>query len=238
MKQLLFFAFAFQISVGFTQNQFGIKSNVGDSLPIQVNGIMYYLDSTHTSIRTNFPAFDSLVFPTQGGAKYPIICNFKPDSNYSVTPACCATLDVIPSYKIDNDSLKFWITEETNWGKSYLMDLPRISFRITPPTSDTIYGWYEDHACFPEFKMLSEQKWEYGVPSKCFYWTNISPLQFFKESTDFSEFTEEDGVVYDVFPDFDKAEFLGTIRVRLFDDQDFLVTYNSITKKIVLEYDE
>ena len=221
------------------QNNFNLNSEVGDSLWVEVNGQKFCLTKEEINIRTHYPQFDTLRFISEASnSNDKIICNFKPDSSYSIAGACCASLDIIPSSKLKNDSLKIWFEEyETNFPKiqKLLLDKPFVSMKIGTENSETIYGWYVDLACFPQFKRLSTEKWEYGVPQKCFYWNNISPFIFFKSSVNYE--SNENGVVEDIYPENEEIEILAEIQVRLFDNERFILTYDPETKKVKLEYE-
>jgi len=218
----------------FSQNHFMLNTVIGDSVEVTVNGTKIFLRSEYTKVKTNYPKFDTL-FLSQ---KKPIICNFKPDTNYSVSGACCATLDIIPSSKLDCDSLKIWDFEvDASKIQRQLMDRPFISLRLSQNKNDTIYGWYADYACMPKFKALSKEAWGYGVPVKCFYWSNISPFIFFKSDEDYSRGLKSDGTVEDEYPDFEKIDKLASISLRLFDNQKFILTYDVETETIQLEYE-
>ena len=224
------------------QNRFQINSDVGDSLWIEINGKKYCLNSNFSQHRTNYPLFDTLSLISEGSNfDNLILCNFKPNSSYSISVACCGSLDVIPSSKLENDSLNIWNYEE-NYSKiqQTLMDRPFISMRIASEVEDTIYGWYADMACFPKFKRLRIEKWEYGVPQKCFFWNNISPFFFFKSSSNYRDDIMENGVIEDIYPMYsndETIEILAEINLRLFDNERFILTYFPMTKSVILEYD-
>jgi hypothetical protein len=221
------------------QNDFNLNSEVGDSLWVEINGQKFSLGKEPIHIRTHYPQFDTLRFISEASnANDKIICNFKPDSSYSIAGACCASLDIIPSSKFKNDSLEIWFEDyESNFTKiqKTLLDRPKISMRIETEYKETIYGWYVDMACFPQFKGLNTEKWEYGVPQKCFYWNNISPFIFFTSTIDYE--SNENGIIEDVYPEYDEIEILGEIQVRLFDDDHFTLTFDPETKKVKLEYE-
>jgi len=220
------------------QNGFKLNSELGDSLWVEINGQKFCLNKEPITIRTRYPQFDTLSFISEtSNSNSKIICNFKPDSSYSIMGACCANLDIIPSSKLKNDSLDLWFDDyQANFSKiqSLLMDLPFIALRLETETSDTIYGWYVDLACFPQFKRLNTEKWEYGVPQKCFFWNNISPFIFFKSSVSYE--SNESGIIEDIYPDSEEIEILGAIQVRLFDNERFILIYDPETKKVKLEY--
>lgn len=230
------------MNTSFGQRMFAMNSAVGSGLIVQVNGNSYELDSTFTPIKTHFPAFDTLVFhPDPSTESTEIICNFKADSSYSINYACCGSLDVVPSYKLDLDSLKIWDYEMDAYKITrHLCDRPFISLVLeNPQPTDTIYGWNADYACFPKFKRLSEIPWAYGVPDKCFYWTNINWFYFFTSEDDFTPDTNEFGEVEDVYPDTysGKEQTLGRINVRLFDGGRYIIRYNPITKVVSINYE-
>lgn len=239
IKLILIFLFVSNSSFG--KDAFKINSSAG-KVKITINGIKYEIDSNYTSIKTRFPIMDTITFLEQtigenSGRK--LICNFKPDSSYTITPACCATLDIIQSYKVNIDSLNYW-GEKEQYDKiqEKLMDQSYFILKIKNGTKkDSIYAWYTDYACFPSYKLIDEIGWEYGIPVKCFYWSNISTFTFFKTQQDDSEFKNEFGVIEDQFPS-EKSETLATITVRLFDKDRYIITYDVLKKKISLEYQD
>ena len=221
------------------QSTFKLNSEVGDRLRLEINGRIFYLQEKPINISTNYPQFDTLVFLSEGSnSNDKIICNFKPDSSYSIASACCASLDIIPTSKLKNDSLKAWYEDyESNFSKiqKALLDRPHISLRLRSESNDTIFGWYVDMACFPQFKKLDVEKWDYGAPEKCFYWNNISPFIFFRSSVHYE--SNEKGIIEDVYPEYEEIEILGEIQVRLFDNNAFILTFDPETKKVKLEYE-
>ena len=221
------------------QHDFKLNSAVGDSLWVEINGLKFCLNKEPIDIKTNYPQFDTLRFLSESAnSDVRIICNFKPDSSYSIAWACCACLDIIPASKLKHDSLKIWYEDyESNFSKiqKLLLDRPNISMRLEHENNDTIYGWYVDMACFPQFKRLSTDKWEYGVPQKCFYWNNISPFIFFTSSENYE--TIDDGLIEDIYPESEEIDLLAKITLRLFDNERFILIYNPGTKNVKLEYE-
>ena len=221
------------------QKSFWLNSELGDSVWVEVNGQQFYLNNEPIRIRTQYPKFDTLRF--LGAANKmtsKIICNFKPDSAYSIAEACCASVDIIPTSKLKNDSLKIWWDDYETYHPEIvkvIQDKPFISLRLLYETNDTIYGWYADLACFPQFKILSTEKWEYGVPEKCFYWNNMSHFVFFKSPEKYEP--NADGVIQDVYPEYAELEILGSIQIRLFDDERFVLVFDERTGKVRLEYE-
>jgi hypothetical protein len=218
-----------------SQNQFLLTSPFGKQR-VQVNGIKYLIDSIGTRIVTNYPKFDTLCFLSQGPRLIePILCNFKPDSSYCIAPACCGSLDIIPMSKLVNDSLRFWKLE-TDLPKiqKQLMDKPYISIRTKPSPKDSVYAWHSDAACKTEYKLITDDLWRLGVPPKCFYWSNVTTIQFFKidnslpahEVTDFEEFLGIKNIVE-----------LTSISFRLFDNERFVLIYDESINSVTLEYE-
>lgn len=238
MKTIIYLFILFLASdFCYAQHHFKINSVVGDSVFIKINGDSLNLNSEYKLAQTNFPKFDTLLFLNNGAIYKEIICNFKPDTNYSVSRACCSSLDIIPSSKLKNDSLQLWDYEEDlSKIQNVLMDRPFISMKIVNCSNDTIYGWYVDLACFAEIKKLEEQKWDYGVPMKCFYWTNISTFLFFKSKIDYVSQYNENGI-YENYPEYEDIKILGDISVRLFDNESFILTFDCETNKVSIEYD-
>ena len=225
--------------IGRGQHHFQLNSSVDDSLIVQINSQQFVLDSNFTSIPTHYPGFDTLVFlNTSASGTNPIICNFKPDTSYSVNIACCASLDIIPSSKLDHDSLRFWDYEKDHGKiKKQLMDRPSISMQVVNAQNDTIYGWYADYACMPTFKRLSNQEWRYGTPEKCYYWNNISTFIFFSSEENYLKSADKNGVIADIYPEPEEIEVLGRITLRLFDDQSFVLTYDTESKQVSVKYE-
>jgi hypothetical protein len=245
MKNLIIISVALLVGgYGFGQKSFKIKSNVNRPIEIMVNGNVYAIDSTFQEIETNFPEFDSLFLSWEKGhrTKDPILCNFKPDSLYSIFHSCCATLDVYPTNEVENDSLNHWDFEADHSKIQKLMlDNPSITFRTNGEITDSIYAWYVDYSCMPQFKLINEKGWEYGSPDKCFYWSNISWFRFFKIQKDFSTFQNEKGIVEDIYPDQELSntyELLGQIVVRLFDNDKYIIYYDVGEKKVSLHYEK
>ncbi|MFT5778778.1 MAG: hypothetical protein ACI837_001734 [Crocinitomicaceae bacterium] len=208
------------------QNNFSLNSEVGDSLLVEVNGHKFFLNKEPIGIITNYPLFDTLTLLGDGpNINDRIICNFKRDSSYTIAGACCSSLDVLSASKLKNDSLGIWDFEEDHSKIQHLlMDRPFISMRIASEVQDTIYGWYVDMACFPQFKKMEVEKWEYGVPEKCFYWTNISPFIFFENKVNYLDQVNENGISEDIYPEYEEIEILAKVNLRLFDTDRFILT--------------
>lgn len=238
MKWMIAILFYLSASVwGFGQKYFQLQSTIG-SFDIILNGKIHTIDSNFKKLPTRFPQFDTLRFRNETWSdETAFICNFKPDSSYSCITACCGTTDIIQSWKLQNDSVRFWDLElDFDKIQRLFMDRPSFTLKIKNGTSkDSIYAWYCDHACFPSFKLIDKNGWEYGTPAKCFYWSNMSMFEFFKSKEDYSKDINQYGIVEDVFPD--GSQRLGYIFVRLFDDEKFTITYDVKKKNIRLEYD-
>lgn len=200
---------------------------------VEVNGRTYTIDSLPVMIPTAYPLLDTISIEDQPGIPgHPVLCNFKPDSAYTLYPACCGSVDITPAWRYNSDSLSYWYEEEQYERIQQLMlDNPFITFRLRHGhKKDSIYAWYEDYACFPSFKLLDKKGWKYGVPVKCFYWTNISPLVFFTSPANYTLLANKDGFITDVYPD--EARELGNIYIRIFDDEYLTVIYAARSEKI------
>ncbi len=223
------------LSALFSQNEFLLASQAGYQT-ILLNGKKYNIDSAGTKIKTKFPNFDTLTFLTEtANSNVAVICNFKPDSCYFITFSCCASLDLIPKSKFKCDSLKHWDGEkDVEKLKNQLLDKPFISIRTRNVPKDSIYAWHSDAACITEHKLINTDLWRLGVPPKCFYWTNITPILFFKTDANSKQKRNKD-----------VEEFLGkksvielaTIYLRLFDNQKFILTFDEQKKSVQIAYE-
>jgi hypothetical protein len=205
MKSILYFVvFVWVHFFSSAQSDFTLNSLL-NKMVVQVNGKEYIVDSIGIKIKTNFPKFDTLTFLGEApNTNQAIICNFKPDSTYSITHACCGSLDIIPSSKLKNDSLLIWDYEADFYKiQKQLMDNPFISVRTINNPMDSIYMWHADAACETKCKLIDTSLWSLGIPPKCFYWNNITTLLFFKtdqslsehESTDLEQFLSIENIV-------------------------------------------
>ena len=212
-----------------------MSSAIG-SMTIKINGRQYHADIVGAKIKTNYPKFDTLVFLGDGSnINRPIICNFKPDTVYIISVACCGSLDIIPLSKFKNESFSHWDFEKDfDKIQNQLMDRPFISIRTLKNTKDSIYAWHADAACNTEHKMIHAELWQLGVPPKCFNWNNITTIQFFKtdktmpkhKTTDLEEFLSIDNIVE-----------LTDISFRLFDNERFVIVYDEKNNKATLQYE-
>ena len=219
----------------YSQNKFLLISSVG-FVTVKINGRQYYIDSVGTKIPTNYPKFDTLVFRSEySESNYPIICNFKPDTNYSIIGACCGSLDIVPSSKLDCDSLQYWgWPEDIEKIKNQLMDKPFISLRTKKNPKDSIYAWHEDASCMTEHKAINTQLWRLGVPPKCSYWTNITTIMFFKTDNKLPVHEQSD---LEEFLDIKNIVELTSISFRLFDNERFMIIYDVKNNKATLKYE-
>lgn len=207
---------------------------------ITVNGIKYSIDSTGSKIPTNFPKFDTLVFvaefPERPGFNRSIICNFRPDSSYTIQEACCRSFDIIPSSKLKNDSLNIWdYDEDFNKIQNQLMDKPFISIRTVHPPKDSIFAWHADISCFSENRHVDTTLWELGVPIKCYFWNNITTIVFYKTDDNLPDHEE---TVMEEFLGKDNIVELKEITFRLFDNERYVMTFDEESNTIKLEYVE
>lgn len=212
-----------------------MNSAIG-STTVKINGKQYHVDSIGTKIKTNYPMFDTLVFIEDApNINRLIICNFKPDTIYTISHACCLSLDIIPASKFRNDSLFLWDSEKDfDKIQNQLMDKPFISIRTLKNPKESIYAWHADAACETEHKIIHVELWRLGVPQKCFYWSNITTIQFFKtdrtipkhKTTDLEEFLSIDNIVE-----------LTDLSFRLFDDERFVIVYDEKNNKATLQYE-
>lgn len=219
----------------YSQKKFTLKSPIG-AMTVKINGKQYQVDRIGTKIKTNYPMFDTLVFLADApNINRPIICNFKPDTVYNISGACCGSLDIIPASKFTNDSLSLWDFEnDFDKIQNQLMDRPFISIRTLNNPKDSIYAWHADASCGTEHKIIHAELWRLGVPPKCFYWNNITTIQFFKtdktipkhETTDLEEFLSIDNIVE-----------LTDISFRLFDNERFVIVYDEKNNKVALQYE-
>ncbi len=217
------------------QKHFTLHSFIGTQ-SVEINGKLYAVDSLGTRIATRYPRFDTLIFRTLSAEMdEPVICNFKPDSAYAVSVACCGSLDIVPMSKYSNDSLRFW-----DWDADFekitrvLVDQPYISIRTKRKPQDSIYAWHADAACLTAHQTISKRLWRMGVPPKCYYWNNITYISFFEtddrlpshEETDMEEFLGIANIVE-----------LTSIAFRLFDDQRFVIVYDRKRNAVRLTYE-
>lgn len=228
----------------FGQKQFKIKSATGRSVTIKINSDTISFDSTYVTINTNYPAFDTFSFLAGGpNGPFPSICNFKADSAYSVIYACCGSLDIVPSWKMNVLKKNDWDYVDNEY-QEMLMDRPKFTLKVTNAKSqDSIYGWYSDAACFPVFKLLSEKGWYYGSAIKCYYWNNFSDFVFFTSDGNYSNDLNENCEIEDVYAypnesEEDNIQNLGRICVRLFDNDRYIITYDAESGEVKLEEDE
>ncbi|MCL2132050.1 MAG: hypothetical protein FWH36_06330 [Lentimicrobiaceae bacterium] len=217
---LLFLLFLITKTCCYSQDKFTLNSIVGLQT-IQINGREYLIDSIEMKIKTNYPKFDTIVFTSYNDV--PIICNFKPDTVYSITGACCAELDIIPESKLKNDSAFTWDEDDLDKIHNQFLDKPFISIRTKKNPKDSIYAWHADAACETEHRLINSSLWRLGVPPKCFYWSNITTIQFFKtdnkmpnhEKSDLEEFLGINNIIE-----------LTSISFRLFDNERFIIIYD------------
>lgn len=217
------------------QKQFELKSKVGLQ-SISVNGIYYNIDSIGIRIPTNYPELDILTFKSDvPNSDSPIICNFKPDTTYVLSIACCGSIDIIPLSKYNCDSLEYWDFEKDfDKIQNQYRDKPFISIRTEENSNDTIYAWHSDAACETEYNVIDKELWRLGVPPKCFYWNNITTVVFFQTSTVNNTDREEQTAE---LLGFDSMEILTSISFRLFDDQRFILIFNKGTKTVKIKYE-
>ncbi len=236
MKQFLaILLIIFFYQIGYSQGNFTLKSYVGVQ-QISLNGVQYVIDSVELTIPTNYPNFDTLVFTSNAAnSNNRIICNFKPDTNYSITMACCGSNDIVPTSKLHNDSLKYWDYEKDfDKIQNQFWDKPFISIRTKTNPQDSIYAWHADAACETEYKLISTELWRLGVPPKCFYWNNITFIVFFKKSEINKTLREKDTAE---FLGFNNIEILASISFRLFDNDRFVIIFDEQNKTVKLEYE-
>ena len=206
----------------YSQNRFTLNSLV-DLQTVQINGKQYSIDSIGTKIKTNYPDFDTIVFLSYYD-NCPIICNFKPDSIYSITGACCDEVDIIPQSKLNNDSLHIWDFEKDHEKiLNQLMNKPFISIRTKKNPKDSIYAWHADITCETEYKLINSRLWHLGVPPKGFYWNNITTIQFFK--TD-NKMPNHPTTGLEEFLGIKNVVELASISFLLFDNERFIIIYD------------
>lgn len=212
-----------------------MNSAVGSTV-VKVNGKQYPIDSNGIKIKTNYPRFDTLFFLVDDPHfDRPVLCNFKPDTTYSVSGACCGSLDIVPASKLRNDSLEHWdIENDFDKIQNQLLDMPFISIRTLKKPKDSIYAWHADAACMTEHKTIDTKPWQLGVPPKCFYWSNITTIQFFK--TDPAMAAHEPTALED-FLSIDNIVELAHLSFRLFDNQRFVIVYDERKNLPVLKYE-
>lgn len=208
----------------FCQNNFLLKSRIGEQ-KVLVNSFEYSIDSIGLNIKTNYPSLDTIQFLTSPNPK-PIICNFHVDSSYTLTVACCGSLDIIPSGQFENDSLKHWDFEKDfNKIQGQLLDQPYLIINTTADAKDSIFAWNADGSCEPVFNQINQTPWEMGVLPKCFYWNNTNHIMFFKKDVAFNNIENKDDDI-ESFLDISGVSRLLVVSVRLFHEKTFLMTYD------------
>lgn len=237
MKTIGYLIIVFGSAISYGQKTFTLQSSIGDGFPVEINGRTYTVNSDELRINTNYPDFDTLAFLNEGpDHSRKVLCNFKPDSSYSLTVACCGSLDIAPAYKLQIDQLLFWDDEKDD-GKiqALLLDRPHISLQLTREPDRPVYGWYADMACFTRYKQLTTDKWEYGTPEKCFYWSNVSTFLFFESENACPDGWNQQGECEE-YPD-ESITVLGSVTYRLFDNERFILSYDPMLKKVSLAYE-
>lgn len=243
MKTLFFLAFIFMYTPA--QSQQGVTFQLNSSWNVHtvvLNGDSLHIDSNFQTLPTRYPAFDTLYLDGWG----PVLCNFKPDSSYTLIIACCGTVDIIQTSKWNQwrqvlnahpDSL-FDVLDV----QPYLIDHASYYMQLEGTTTDTVYGWYADYSCYPTIQRVSSVEPTFVPVEKCFYWSNINVFEFFTSDKDYLEYALDDGSIPDIFREtgeWDTKEgedpLLGSIVVRLFDDGRFLIRFNLQTEKVTLE---
>ncbi len=232
LMKYLSFLFCFYVVASFAQKECLLKSQVG-KVELKLNGNVYTIDSSYTTVKINYPKFDSVVLISNHHNEF--LANFQPDSTYTIVLACCNSLDVVASYRADNDSLKYWDVEtEHHKIQRVLLNSPKISLQLTENRKDSIFVWLADAACFPRLNRLSTKKWNYGIPEKCFFWNNITTFQFYKNEPNYPNFELGDkDTGFEFFPN-EEREVLTSISFRLFDDKSYLITYDPKLNKAFL----
>ncbi|MES2513479.1 MAG: hypothetical protein V4580_05015 [Bacteroidota bacterium] len=235
IKQLLCFLIVMSVTNVVAQKMFHLQSQAGVQL-VSVNGKKYKIDVAGTKIKTRYPKFDALIFLTDAAnSNELIVCNFKPDSSYAIAGACCGSLDIIPNSKFKCDSLKYWDPEkDADKIQNHFLDKPFLSVKTAKTPKDSVYAWHSDAACLTEHKLIGTEAWALGVPPKCFYWSNITPILFFKtdatsdlpSNKDVAEFLQKANVIE-----------LATIYLRLFDNQKFMITFDEESRTVKIAYD-
>lgn len=187
-------------------------------------------------MKINYPKFDSVLFINDNSSDF--LANFQPDSSYTVIGACCGTMDIVASYRADHDSMYYWWEDyEANFGKiqQILLNFPNISLKLAKNSKDSIFTWHADMSCMSRLNLITTKKWNYGIPEKCFYWNNITTFIFYKNDVGYPEYeigNTEDGFVE--FPN-DIVDVLTSITFRLFDNKNYLITYDPKSNKAVLK---
>lgn len=235
MRLIIILATILNASTLFSQSKFSLSSQVGHQT-ILLNGKKYSIDSIGTKIKTRYPKFDTLVFLRESdNSGIKIICNFKPDSSYCITYACCGSLDIIPKSKFKCDSLKYWDGEKDfDKIQNQFLDKPFLSIKTKEQPKDTIYAWHSDAACMTENKVINTDLWRLGVPPKCFYWSNITSILFFK--TDARSKQKRNKDVEELLDKKNVVE-LATIYLRLFDNQRFILTFDEQKRTVKIAYE-
>lgn len=227
--------FLLNVTLCFSQKQFTLNSFIGP-MNVMVNGIRYKVDSVGIKIRTNYPKFDVFTFiENEGDMNRPIICNFKPDSVYSISYSCCASHDIFSTSKLMCDSLSLWDGEEDiDKVKNTLLERPFISIKTLRNPKDSIYAWHADATCETECKLINTKLWPLGIPPKGNYWNNFTTIQFFKtettipkhEKTFLEEYLSKDNIIE-----------LTTIRFLLFDNERYLIIYDEKHNTVTIKYE-
>lgn len=219
----------------FSQNDFILNSDI-DFTTVKINGKQYQVDSGGIEIKTNYPRFDTLTFlENAANVNIPIICNFKPDTVYSIILSCCGSFDIIPTSKLKYDSLFHWdFGIDVDKIQNKLMDKPFISIRTIDNPKDSIYAWQVDYASSPHPKQINSTLWRLGIPHKGAYWSNITKIEFFKTKVNTIQLENSD---MEEFLQIKNIQVLSSISFRLFDNERFVIIFDEKSNSITLEYE-
>ena len=232
---ILFTTFLLSATCAYTQITFTLNSRLG-AIQVNINGQNYVVDSNAISIPTHYPAFDTLIFLEQTSfADIPILCNFKPDSSYSIHLACCAEPDIIPASKFLADSLDYWVSEEQDSSiRNHFLDRPSISIKTSAPPSTNLYAWLIDFSAAPIYSSIDTTISKFGVPIKGdYYWNNITTILFFKIDT----LTETHlGSPIEEMLNIPNIVELYYLTLRLFDNGNYLLIYDEVTNSVSIAY--
>lgn len=232
---ILLTTFLLSATCAYTQITFTLNSRLG-AIQVNINGQNYVVDSNAISIPTHYPAFDTLIFlENTSFVNVPILCNFKPDSSYSIHLACCAEPDIVPASKFLTDSLDSWVREEQDSSiRNHFLDRPFISIKTIATPASELYAWLIDFSAAPVYSRIDTTLMPFGVPVKGeYYWNNITTILFFKADAQMPAHLPSALEEMLNTPNLVELRYL---TLRLFDNGNYLLIYDEVTNSVSIAY--
>lgn len=178
------------------------------------------------AVRSHYPALDTIYYSyADDSLNHVIITRFSPGKFYSVVDACCGTFDLVERERADRYmNLMHDYDANVQTIQNEFLDRVKVRFAPVPGgNSENILGVFAEFSGFPFGIQLGTSFSRYYLPSKGFFWNNVTEIWIMKPLKEVSFVSGDKRKTEDVWPE--NGEVLASLRYRFFGDAKVTLAY-------------